>query len=93
VSTLSEGPPVFFYGDDFTGASAHLAGFHEAGLRALLFLRTPSDEQLQACLGHTAAVGVAGIARSLGPKELEDEVRPAFELFRRFGAQQVQYKV
>lgn len=89
----SPSSPLFFYGDDFTGATAHLAGFHEAGLRSLLFLNTPTPGQLERHLAELDVVGVAGIARSLAPAGIEAEVRPAFELFKRYGARQVQYKV
>lgn len=85
--------PVCFYGDDFTGATAHLAGFHDAGLRALLFLRTPDEPQLAAHLGELDVLGIAGTARSLSPADMRPEVLPALELFKRLGSRQIQYKV
>jgi uncharacterized protein YgbK (DUF1537 family) len=92
---FSFGPvPAFaFYGDDFTGASAHLDAYRMAGLRTLLYLRTPGAAQLDRHVASLDAIGVAGIARSLRPEAMEAEVRPAFELFRRLGCRAVQYKV
>lgn len=90
---MSEGGPVCFYGDDFTGATAHLAGFHEAGLNALMFLRTPTLQQARRHLPDEDVLGVAGISRSLAPAAMDGEVRPAFALFRELGARQAHYKV
>ncbi len=38
---------ITFYGDDFTGATDTLATAARAGLRALLFLGLPTDDQLR----------------------------------------------
>ncbi|KQW56422.1 four-carbon acid sugar kinase family protein [Variovorax sp. Root411] len=85
--------PLCFYGDDFTGATAHLAGFHDAGLRTLMFLDTPRPDDLAPHLGCIDVLGVAGIARALAPDAQAREVRPALELFAELGARQVHYKV
>lgn len=93
MSDLASRAPLCFYGDDFTGATAHLAGFHEAGLATLMFLDTPKDEDLAPHLGRIDVLGVAGIARALAPQAQTRELRPALELFARLGANQVHYKV
>lgn len=85
--------PVCFYGDDFTGATAHLSGFHAAGLRALMFLRTPDPAVAARHLGEEDVLGVAGVSRSLAPQAMEAEIRPALELFRTLGSRQVHYKI
>ncbi|CCN20196.1 conserved hypothetical protein, partial [Bordetella bronchiseptica MO211] len=90
---MSPGGPVCFYGDDFTGATAHLAGFHEAGLNALMFLRTPTLAQAQRHLADEDVLGVAGISRSLAPAAMDQEIGPAFALFRALGARQAHYKI
>ena len=90
---MSPGGPVCFYGDDFTGATAHLAGFHEAGLNALMFLRTPTLAQAQRHLADEDVLGVAGISRSLAPAAMGQEIGPAFALFRALGARQAHYKI
>ena len=90
---MSASGPVCFYGDDFTGATAHLAGFHEAGLNALMFLRTPTLEVARAHLMSEDVLGVAGISRSLAPDAMAAEIRPALSLFHDLGARQVHYKI
>jgi uncharacterized protein YgbK (DUF1537 family) len=92
LSSSGHVPAFAFYGDDFTGASAHLDAFRMAGLRTLLYLRTPDEAQLARHLASLDAIGIAGVARSLPPDEMEAEVRPALELFRRLGCRAVQYK-
>ena len=86
-------PRVFFYADDFTGGTASLAGFHRAGLKARMFLKTPDVEAFARHAAAAEVIGIAGIARSLAPEAMEAEVRPAFEFFYRAGATFVQYKI
>ncbi|WP_307867345.1 four-carbon acid sugar kinase family protein, partial [Variovorax sp. E3] len=43
---MTPGPAVVYYGDDFTGATDTLGTAARAGLRALLFLKTPDAERL-----------------------------------------------
>lgn len=85
--------PICFYGDDFTGATAHLAGFHEAGLRALLFFDTPDEELLRRHAPSLDVIGIAGIGRSLTPPAMRAEILPALQLFERLGSRQIQYKI
>ncbi|MES2959040.1 MAG: four-carbon acid sugar kinase family protein [Pseudomonadota bacterium] len=69
-----------WYGDDFTGASDTLATLAAAGRRALLFLGPPTPTQLAAA-GPLDALGVAGIARALGPEAMRDELAPVARCF------------
>ena len=90
---LRKGPEVCFYGDDFTGATANLAGFHRAGLAAMLFLDTPSDDQIRRHAAELDVLGVAGTGRSLPPAEMRAEIEPALSRFREIGSRIVQYKI
>ena len=85
-------PALLWYGDDFTGATDTLGTAARAGLRALLFLRPPSDAQLQAA-GPLDCVGLAGSARSMAPDAMRAELAPVVPLFRRLGARVLHYKL
>ncbi|CAN5461323.1 four-carbon acid sugar kinase family protein [soil metagenome] len=93
TSRSASGPMVAFYCDDFTGATAHLAGFHDAGLRARLFLDANDVDAMNASLDTLDVVGIAGISRSLAPVQALAEVQPAFTWFRDIGVRQVHFKV
>ena len=80
-----------FYGDDFTGATANLAAFQQAGLEAILFLETPCQDKLAR---HPVEVlGIAGISRSLRASAIPAEITPPLRLFKELGAPLVQYKI
>ncbi|HZH26105.1 MAG TPA: four-carbon acid sugar kinase family protein [Azospirillaceae bacterium] len=85
--------PIGFYADDFTGASANLLEFHRRGLGGLLFVDTPAPERLAPHLDRLDVVGIAGISRSLAPRDMTREVRPALERLRDLGCRVVQYKI
>ncbi|SDL69846.1 Uncharacterized conserved protein YgbK, DUF1537 family [Modicisalibacter muralis] len=85
--------PMLFYGDDFTGASANLLEYHRQGLRGILFVNTPTLEQVAMHAADVKVLGIAGISRSLTPTDMADEIRPVFELFRRLGGRVIQYKI
>lgn len=86
-------PAVAFYGDDFTGSSENLAQYHRHGLKSVLFFDAAAAEaHAEMAAGHDV-VGIAGIARSLAPDAMLEELRPAFEVLRRLGSRIVQYKV
>ncbi|HEX7888792.1 MAG TPA: four-carbon acid sugar kinase family protein [Ramlibacter sp.] len=90
-------PRVGWYGDDFTGASDTLAVFTQAGLRALLFLGVPSEQQqdeAQRVLGGPPdAVGIAGATRSMAPDAMRRELAPAGAFFARQQVRVLHYKV
>jgi uncharacterized protein YgbK (DUF1537 family) len=85
--------PIVFYGDDFTGASANLMEYHRQGLKGMLFVDTPTLEQVALHATDVDVVGIAGISRSLNPEEITHEVRPAFELFKALESRIIQYKI
>lgn len=88
---MSQGPALLWYGDDFTGATDTLGTAARAGLRALLFLKTP-DAALLARAGMLDVVGIAGAARAMAPAEMRAELQPVAALFRAVGARVLHYK-
>lgn len=76
----SEAPRYGWYGDDFTGATDTLATLAEAGRRALLFLRIPTQSQL-ASAGPLDAVGIAGATRAMAPDAMARELAEAGRFF------------
>jgi len=80
-----------FYGDDFTGSTDTLATLSEAGLRAMLFLRVPTAEQLQFA-GPLDALGIAGAARSMAPDAMRAELEPVGRFFASLRVPILQYK-
>jgi uncharacterized protein YgbK (DUF1537 family) len=85
-------PFLAFYGDDFTGSTDALESAVNAGARAVLFLKAPSRARLSRFPG-IQVVGVAGATRSLGPREMEAELRPALAALKALGARHIHYKV
>ena len=90
---LGPGALLAFYGDDFTGASENMAQFHRHGLKTFMFLDHPEAGEFAAKAREHDVVGIAGIARSLGPEAMRREVGAAFRLFRDAGLRLVQYKL
>lgn len=84
-------PAVVYYGDDFTGATDTLGTAARAGLRALLFLKTPDAARLERA-GALDVLGIAGAARAMTPDEMQAELRPVAALFRSLGARVLHYK-
>jgi len=81
-----------YYGDDFTGSTDALEFLTLAGIKTVLFLRSPLHKDLELFPG-IQAIGLAGKSRSMSPNEMEGELYPAFETLRDFNAEQVHYKV
>ncbi|GAB3653787.1 four-carbon acid sugar kinase family protein [Echinicola sediminis] len=81
-----------YYGDDFTGSSDALDFLSRAGVKTVLFIAPPTPEQLARYEG-IEALGIAGMTRSMGPVEMEEELKKAFVALKASGASQVHYKV
>jgi uncharacterized protein YgbK (DUF1537 family) len=81
-----------FYGDDFTGSTDALEQLTLAGIRTALFIQPPTPAQLKKMPG-LQALGVAGKTRSLSPKAMELELKPALLALKKLGARHVHYKV
>lgn len=85
------GPSFGWYGDDFTGATDALASLAERDIRALLFLRIPTAEQLAAA-GPLEAIGIAGATRSMAPEAMAVELAAAGRSFAETGVRLLHYK-
>lgn len=82
-----------FYGDDFTGSTDSMEVLALNGIRTVLFLEPPSQALLAERFTDIQAFGVAGVSRSMGPEEMEEELRPLFETLRAFPTTIVHYKI
>lgn len=85
-------PRVGYYGDDFTGSVDVLLQFARHGWSGRLFVGLPPAAELRAAAATTDVVGIAGIARSLAPTQMDAEIRPALEALRDLSPQIIQYK-
>ena len=88
---MNPAPAVVYYGDDFTGATDTLGTAARAGLRALLFLKTPDAARLERA-GPLDVLGIAGAARAKPPEAMQAELAPVAALFRSLGARVLHYK-
>lgn len=88
----AEGPVIAWYGDDFTGSSAVAEVLTFAGLETVLFLQTPTAEQL-ARFSNRRGIGIAGVARAHGPDWMQRELPPIFAALTALGAPIIHYKV
>ena len=90
--TMAAPPLLSFYGDDLTGSTDALEALGSAGIRTVLFVRPP-DEQEQGRFVGFGAVGLAGTSRSQSPAWMDKHLPPAFAWLRRQGAAVCHYKV
>lgn len=81
-----------YYGDDFTGSTDALEFLTLAGVKTVLFLRKPTQKDLDRFPG-IQAIGLAGKSRSMSPSEMEAELIPAFENLKSFEPAHFHYKV
>ncbi|WP_258039044.1 four-carbon acid sugar kinase family protein [Microbacterium sp. Ru50] len=81
-----------FYGDDFTGSVDALLQYARNGRTGRLFVGTPPLADLADAAAASEVVGIAGIARSLPPDELETELRPALTRLASLRPALLQYK-
>lgn len=85
-------PLLTFYGDDFTGSTDVMEALTTAGVRTVLFLEPPSAADL-ARFPDAEAVGVAGIARTMTPAQMDAELPPILESLKAAGAPLFHYKI
>jgi 3-oxoisoapionate kinase len=89
---LPAGVLVAFYGDDFTGSSAVMEVMTFAGLPAVMFVETPTPEQLERFRGYRA-VGIAGVARAMPPSWMDANLPGAFRALAELKAPVTHYKI
>ena len=92
LSSLPDGLLIAWLGDDFTGASAVMEVLSFSGLPSVLFLQTPTAEDLSR-FPDVRGVGVASITRTLSTTEITDTVPGALRHLNKLGAQLLHYKV
>ena len=90
--SLPDGRLVAYYGDDFTGSAAVMEVLTFAGVPTVLFLDTPTDDQVARFAGYRG-VGIAGVARARGPAWMEENLPLAFDALARLSASIAHYKV
>ena len=91
---MAEDKKIFlaFYGDDFTGSTDALEFLSRAGVRTVLFLENPTVEQIHR-FGSPEAIGVAGMTRTMVPKEISRTLSQAFSVLNELQPRHVHYKV
>ncbi len=89
-----------FYGDDFTGSTDVMETLALNGIPTILFLEKPSysdvkNIKLKVGVGgkKLRAFGVAGIARSLSPNEMKEELDPIFKHLSAIPTDYFHYKI
>ncbi|PXY43925.1 four-carbon acid sugar kinase family protein [Flavobacterium hydrophilum] len=81
-----------YYGDDFTGSTDALEFLTLAGVKTILFLQKPNQNDIDRFPG-IQAIGLAGKSRSMSPSEMETELYTAFENLKSFAPNHFHYKV
>ncbi|MEM9324396.1 MAG: four-carbon acid sugar kinase family protein, partial [Bacteroidota bacterium] len=90
-----------YYGDDFTGSADVMESLTFNGIPAALFLEPPTIEEVErfrlkldfaSVDGKIKAFGVAGVARSMSPGQMDEELPPIFEQISKIPADFFQYK-
>jgi uncharacterized protein YgbK (DUF1537 family) len=81
-----------YYGDDFTGSTDVLEALSLAGVKTVLFVEPPADEQL-ARYPRARAIGVAGASRMMSPDEMDAELPDKFAALASLKPQFLHYKV
>jgi 3-oxoisoapionate kinase len=89
---LPPGVLLAFYGDDFTGSSAVMEVTTFAGLRAVMFVEPPTQEQLEQFRDYRA-IGVASVARAQSPGWMDRHLPGAFRALAALRAPITHYKV
>jgi uncharacterized protein YgbK (DUF1537 family) len=81
-----------FYGDDFTGSTDVLEQLALNGVPAVLFLCTPSEDQLEQFRGMEA-IGIAGDSRSRSPEWMNQNLPSIFDFLKSLKAKINHYKI
>jgi len=81
-----------YYGDDFTGSTDALEFLNRAGVKTLLFIEPPTQQQIDN-YPDLQAIGVAGITRAMPPQQMEETLLPAFKALKELSPRHVHYKV
>lgn len=90
-----------YYGDDYTGSSDVLEVLSLMDIPTILFLNAPASQQIENFVFKNKAFqhsrklvfGVAGIARSLAPEEMEKELDPVLKKISQIPSRYFHYKI
>ncbi|MEP3114316.1 four-carbon acid sugar kinase family protein [Nisaea sp.] len=85
-------PEIVWLGDDFTGAAAVMEVLTFAGMPSILFLDTPTPEQLAVSKGFKA-FGIATMARAQPPEWMAENLPSFYAFLDGTGAALVHYKI
>ena len=66
-----------YYGDDFTGSTDVMESLTCGGVPTVLFVDAPTPKQL-AKYPQARAVGVAGLSRTMSPREMDGHLPRVF---------------
>lgn len=86
-------PLLSYYGDDFTGSTDVMEALSSNGIETLLFLRTPTPDEIAVARRAYAAIGIAGISRSQDVAWLDATLPTVFRRLKEIGAAICHYKV
>ena len=92
ITGLPDGVLLAFYGDDFTGSTDAMEVMAFAGLKTVLFTRTPTPEDL-ASVADYQIVGVAGTSRARSPEWMDENLPTVFERLSALRPAILHYKV
>jgi len=81
-----------WYGDDYTGSAAVLEALAFAGVKAMLFLDTPTETQLARFPG-LQAIGIASTARAQSPDWMDSNLPQVFTSLLALGPGMLHYKI
>ena len=82
-----------FYGDDFTGSTDAMEALALSGLRTVLFIEPPTQEQLAGPFSDLRCIGVAGSSRAMSPAEMDADLAPILRDLWTVDAPLLHYKV
>ncbi|MDP3841645.1 MAG: four-carbon acid sugar kinase family protein [Oxalobacteraceae bacterium] len=86
-------PLLSYYGDDFTGSTDAMEVLSSNGVATLLFLRTPSADEIALAKQTYPAIGIAGISRSKDVAWLDQHLPDVFTRLKQADAAICHYKV
>jgi len=84
---------ISFYGDDFTGSTDSMEALAINGVKTVLFLEPPSSQLIEQRFPDIQGFGIAGVSRTMGPEEMEQQLRPILEKLKSFPTPIVHYKM
>lgn len=82
-----------FYGDDFTGSTDAMEALANRGFKTVLFLEPPSKAMIEDKFPDIQCIGVAGVSRTMNPKQMQQELKPVLAKMTALGTPIIHYKI